>query len=188
MEMTRIFEIAGFAGLAGSVLALCVSLATAGAELNTSAMPQLDAVSATLMKAGLQRRDDVIIEIGGDEVALGFSRGNCDGLLLIAPLPHTAQGWSHIAPRLNMSAFNVQYLYDGALHAQVPRLQRLEDRLLSDLSPGFATTLPRLLAIAEAGDCGLLQSAVDALEAFAQTRPFFGQHPATQSSFTRSLL
>ena len=178
MQVNRVYEVAALAGLASSVLALCVSLSTAGQHANTWATPKFNAVKAGLIEAGLQHRDDVNIEIGEREVAFGFSRRGCDGLLLIASLPNTAQGWSHIAPRMDMTAFNVQYLYDNTLHAQVPRLQRLGDKLLSQLRPGFALTPPRLLAIAEAGNCRLLQSTVYVLEVFAQPQRISGLHAA----------
>ncbi|MEP4147470.1 MAG: hypothetical protein ABJL54_09635 [Halioglobus sp.] len=178
MQVNRVYEVAALAGLAISALALCVSLSTAGLHANTWATPKFNAVKAGLIEAGLQHRDDVNIEIGEREVAFGFSRRGCDGLLLIALLPNTAQGWSHIAPRMDMTAFNVQYFYDNTLHAQVPRLQRLGDKLLSQLRPGFALTPPRLLAIAEAGNCRLLQSTVYVLEVFAQPQRISGLRAA----------
>lgn len=168
MAVNRIYEIAGLIGIAGSILALCTGLAAAGHRVNVKAMPPLGALSARLVEAGLRRRDDVVIEINGREVALGFSRSGCDGLLLMGSLPQTAQGWSHIAPRLDLSPYRVRYLYDGALHARVPRLQRLGDRLLAELRPDIVSSLPRLMAIAEAGNCSLLQSAMYVLKAFSQ--------------------
>jgi len=104
---------------------------------------------------GLRRRGDVLIEIDTREVAGGFSRADCDGLLLIAPLPQTAQGWGHIAPRLDLSGFTVHYAYDGSLHSDVPQLQRLRDRLMVELRPTSDSNWPRLVAIAEAGNCNL---------------------------------
>ncbi|MEP6389956.1 MAG: hypothetical protein ABJ056_08520 [Halioglobus sp.] len=176
MQVNRIYELAGLAGLACSVLVFYASLSTAGHRVNIWTTPQINTVTEGIIEAGLKHRDDVNIEIGGQEVALGFSRQGCDGLLLIASLPNTAQGWSHIAPRMDMTAFNVQYLYDSTLHAQVPRLQRLTDKLLSELRPGFELTPPRLMAIAEAGHCGLLQSTIYVLETFTQPQRVSGLH------------
>jgi hypothetical protein len=116
---------------------------------------------------GLDRRADVLIEIDGREVARGFSRAGCNGLVLIAPLPHTAQGWGHVAPRLDLHGYTVHYAYDGALHHDVPGLQRLRARLAAQLRPVAASNQPRMLAVAEAGHCHLVDSVASALLALS---------------------
>jgi len=124
----------------------------------------LDRIRRSLPAAGLLHRHDVVVELNGREVALGFSRSDCDGLLLVAVLPHTAQGWTHLAPRLDLSAFDRSYLYDGLPYRAVPRLERLANRLAAQLRPGRPTALPQVVAIAEAGNCGLTPSVAPALE------------------------
>ena len=97
-----------------------------------------------------------------------------DGLLLIARLPHTAQSWSHLAPRLDLTNFLVQYFYDGDLYERVPRVQRLEDKLLADLGSSGAADLPHIMAVAEAGNCQLIPSAVEVLGPFARGGSLYG--------------
>ena len=168
--MSRIHEVAAIAALSAAALALCMGLGSPNRATEEDPAAALPRLSAALAAAGLERRDDVLIEMNEREVAHGFSRRGCDGLLLVTVLPRTAQGWAHVAPRLDLSAFDVVYLYDGMRHARVPRLERLGDRLLSELGPAADATLPRLTAVAEAGDCGLALSAAAVLEAFSRTQ------------------
>jgi len=168
MAMSRTHEVAAIAALSACALTLCMGLGSRNRATEADPAVALVRLSAALAVAGLERREDVVIEMNEREVAYGFSRRGCDGLLLVTVLPRTAQGWAHVAPRLDLSAFDVAYLYDGMRYARVPRLERLGDRLLSELGPAAAETLPRLTAVAEAGDCGLARSAVAVLEAFSR--------------------
>lgn len=166
-------RISGLLGLTGIVLALwslCAGLAAAEPDTHGGLSQDLSRITAAMQDEGLHRRVDVLIEIDGREVARGFSREGCNGLLLIAPLPHTAQGWGHVAPRLDLHGYTVHYAYEGALHHEVPGLQRLRTRLAAQLRPMAASNLPRLLAVAEAGHCHLVDSTASALLALSAGR------------------
>jgi len=153
--MNRIYQCSALAGIAVSIWGLLGGLAEAEPKLSGESAEHIGWISTALHERGLRRRVDVVIEIDASEVAAGFSRVDCDGLLLVATLPHTAQGWGHIAPRLDLSGFTVGYAYDGVWRGDLPRLQRLNDRLMAELRPGSTVDRPRLIAVAEAGNCDL---------------------------------
>lgn len=157
--MSRIYEWSALAAIAATMWSLCGGLARAEPRLTGELTHHLGWITAEIHEKGLRRRVDVVIEIDASEVAAGFSRPDCDGLLLIAPLPQTAQGLGRIAPRLDLSGFTVRYTYDGAWYRNVPRLQRLRDRLMAELRPAVAADLPRLIAVAEASTCDLFARA-----------------------------
>lgn len=161
--MSRISGLLGLTGIVAAVWSLCAGLAAAEPDMSDGVSQDLSRITAAMHGEGLHRRVDVLIEIDGREVARGFSRAGCNGLVLIAPLPYTAQGWGHIAPRLDLHGYEVHYAYDGALHHHVPGLQRLQTRLVAQLRPMAASNLPRLLAVAEAGHCDLVDSVASAL-------------------------
>ena len=161
--MKRFFELLALAGIAATVGVLCEGLTIAEPPVRGGLSMELDWIATAMQQKGIRRRTDVVIEIDAVEVAAGFSRPDCDGLLLFVPLPHTAQGWGHIAPRLDLSGFVVHYVYGGALHADVPRFQRLGDRLIAELRPNSGSSRPRLAALAEAGSCDLAVSVETAL-------------------------
>lgn len=154
--------------IAASLLTLFYGLDRHSRQMAPDPERALEMLDTALSGTGLRRRDDVVIEMNGREVARGFSRADCDGLLLVSVLPRTAQGWAHIAPRLDLEAFEVTYIYDGAAHMRVPRLKRLGDRLLDELRPNSPSALPRVAAIAEAGSCGLALRAATALNTFSR--------------------
>ena len=168
--MKRVFEVVALAGVAATVVVFCEGLAKAEPRMRGVLSLDLDWIAAAIYDNGFRRRADVVIEIDAGEVAAGFSRPDCDGLLLFAPLPYTAQGWGHIAPRLDLTGFAVHYVYDGTLYAEVPRLQRLGDRLMAELRPKSASSRPRLAALAEAGDCDLVADAETSLMDFSRGR------------------
>jgi hypothetical protein len=165
--MNRLYELLALSAIAAAMAGLCRGLASAEPRLIGGLTQELEWITAAAYEQGLRRRIDVSIEIDASEVATGFSRVDCDGLLLIAPLPQTAQGWDHVAPRLDLSGFAVHYLYDGTMHPGVPRLRRLGDRLLAELRPVPASSRPRMVAVAEAGHCDLLARVGGALADFS---------------------
>lgn len=154
--MKRLYEWLALGASAAAIAGLCVGLASADPRLTGAVTQELEWLTAAVYERGLRRRVDVSIEIDAREVATGFSRVDCDGLLLIAPLPRTAQGWERVAPRLDLAGFTVHYLYDGRRHPGVPQLRRLSDRLLAELWSVPAADRPRMVAVAEAGHCELL--------------------------------
>ena len=119
----------------------------------------LDAVDIELSRHGILHRHDVQIEINNTEVARGFSSPYCDGLLLIAQLPNTSQGWHRIAPQVDISRYKTRYLFNGEAFEQVPVLPRLRSWLVGTL-PGTAERRETVIALAEAGHCGLLPRAL----------------------------
>ncbi len=166
--MNRVYELAALVGIVATVWwGFCGEPATAEPRMSGGLSDELAWITAALHEEGLHRRSDVVIEIDGRAVAAGFSQVDCDGLLLVAPLPQTAQGWGHVAPRLDLSGFTVQYAYGGTLHADVPQLQRLGDRMIAELRPASVSKRPRLVALAEAGNCELVPSAERVLVDFS---------------------
>jgi len=163
--MTRLVGLLALASLALSLAMLCQDIAWPAAAADEPV--SLDALGAALAGARLRQRSEVDIEINQREVARGFSLPGCDGLLLVAVLPRTAQGWRHIAPRLDLSAFRVRYAYAGTLHERVPRFARLRDRLLAELAGREQAAQHRVVALAERGECALLSAAVAALAELA---------------------
>jgi len=168
--MSSLVRIVGVAAIIVCALTLYASLEQAGSRVMAEPPVLLDAIRHWLADSGLQQRDDVSIELNGRDVALGFSREGCDGLMLVAVLPHTAQGWSHMAPRLDLSAYQLRYFYDGARYPSVPSFERLAGRLWGDLRPNRSRLLPQVIAVAEAGHCGLARSTAGVLEAVSQGR------------------
>ena len=166
--MNRLYEVLALTGIAAAVVGLHIGLATAEPRLTGSVGQELEWITARMYEQGLQSRVDVMIEINASEVAKGFSRAECDGLLLIAPLPQTAQGWVHVAPRLNLSEYTVHYIYGGKIQAGLPVLRRLGDRLSLQLRREPASNRPRMVAVAEVGSCGLLASVEDVLSDFSR--------------------
>jgi len=165
--MMRRVDLLAFASLALSLALLSQAIARPSAAVDEWALRSLDTLSSELAGERLQQRSDVNIEINNREVARGFSLPGCDGLLLVAILPATAQGWLHISPRLDLSAFRVRYAYAGAVHERIPRFARLRDRLFAELAGREMGTRDRILALAERGGCGLISTAAPALESLS---------------------
>jgi hypothetical protein len=180
--MSRFFRIFGVAATFVCALTLYGSLEQSGRRVAAESPALLDALNHLLADSGLHQRDDVSIELNGRDVALGFSRPGCDGLMLVAVLPHTAQGWAHMAPRLDLSRYHLGYLYNGARYPSVPRLERLADRLWGDLRPHRISIFPQVIALAEAGHCGLARSAAAVLEAVSRGRLPAAGHPESGPS------
>jgi len=180
--MSGLFRIFGTAAI--FVCALTLYGALERSERSVAADPSavLDTIRHVLADSGLRQRDDVSIEMNGRAVALGFSRPGCDGLMLVAVLPHTAQSWAHMAPRLDLSAYQLGYLFQGALYPSVPRLERLAGRLHSDLRPSRASGPSQVIAIAEAGHCGLAPSAARILGVVSKGGMSRGKPPAPNAS------
>ena len=168
--MSRLFRNFGVAAIIVCALALYASMEQSARIVAAEPSALLDAIRHPLDDSGLHQRDDVSIELNGQEVALGFSRPDCDGLMLVAVLPQTAQGWAHMAPRLDLSTYRLRYFYDGVAYPSVPGLERLADRLRGDLRPHRTRVFPQVIAIAEAGHCGLARGAAAVLEAVSRGR------------------
>lgn len=161
--MARRIEWFALASLALALALLCAGVSPRNAAVHAPEAPWLDSLGVELRRAGLRQRTDVAIEINEREVARGFSRPGCDGLLLVTALPRTAQGWRHVAPRLDLSAFSVRYAYAGTLHERLPRFARLRDRLLGELAGAALPGARPVVALAERGQCELTRAAVAAL-------------------------
>jgi len=165
--MVRRVDLLAFASLALSLAVLSHGIARPSVAVDEWALRSPDAISSRLAGNRLRQRSDVNIEINNREAARGFSLPGCDGLLLVAVLPATAQGWLHIAPRLDLSEFRVRYAYAGALHERIPRFARLRDRLFAELAGREEMSHDRIVALAERGRCDLISTAATALEGFS---------------------
>lgn len=151
------------------LLALAIVLVASVTLLSTvSALPvhttwdsplMLSKLELALEKERLLLRKDISITLSGSPVAAGFSRPGCQGTLLLAPMPNTAQGWGHMAPLLDLEAFEVSYHYRGTFHDSPP----LMDRILDSAKALFKTQPQRqsqaIHAVAEIGHCGLAETA-----------------------------
>jgi hypothetical protein len=135
----------------------------------------LDAVDKALFQRGLIHRHDVVVQVNNVEVARGFSRMDCDGLLLVTQLPNTAQGWQHVAPTVEFSRYAIRYVYDGEVYDAVPILPRLRHWLLGTL-PGSFEPRGLVTGLAEVGHCHLLSRALPVIMA---TRAIEQQRGAT---------
>lgn len=175
--MSRLLGIVSSVATVVCALTLYGSLEQSGPRVAAEPPALLDAIGDSLADAGLHQRDDVSIEMNGRDVALGFSRPGCDGLMLVSVLPHTAQGWAHMAPRLDLSNFQLGYLYNGARYPLVPKLERLTGQLWGDLRPHRISMFPQVIALAEAGHCGLARSAAAVLEAVSRGRLSAARRP-----------
>ena len=165
--MMRRVDLLAFASLAISLAVLSQEIARPSVAVDEWALRSPDAISSKLAGNRLRQRSDVNIEINNREAARGFSLPGCDGLLLVAVLPATAQGWLHIAPRLDLSEFRVHYAYAGALHERIPRFARLRDRLFAELAGREKTEHDRILALAESGECNLISTAAMELKSLS---------------------
>lgn len=177
--MARRIERFALASLALALALLCAGVSPRTAAVDAPEAPWLDSLGVELGRAGLRQRTDVAIEINEREVARGFSRPGCDGLLLVAALPRTAQGWRHVAPRLDLSAFSVRYAYAGTLHERLPRFARLRDRLLGELTGAALPGARPVVALAERGQCDLTRAAVPALRTPASAAAALPAHAIT---------
>ena len=132
----------------------------------------LDSVDIELSRNKLLHRHDVMIRVNNAEVARGYSRAGCDGLLLVAQLPNSAQGWRYIAPAIDLSNSTVRYIYKGDIYESAPVLQKLRSWLVGTL-PGHFESRAMTLGLAEFGHCHLIERAAPLLAA-VQSRDGFG--------------
>jgi hypothetical protein len=132
----------------------------------------LDLVNVELLQKDLLHRHDVVIRVNNAEVARGYSRAGCDGLLLVAQLPNSAQGWSYVAPNIDLSKSTVRYIYAGEIYPSAPVVQKLRNLLVGTL-PGFFEPRALMVGLAEFGHCHLIERAAPLL-AVTQSRGGFG--------------
>ena len=123
-----------------------------------------DLLDVELSKEEFLHRHDVVIRINNAEVARGYSRAGCNGLLLVAQLPNSAQGWRYIAPTIDLSNSAVHYIYEGEIYHTAPALQRLRNWLVGTL-PGYFRSRAMTVGLAEFGHCHLLERAAPLLAA-----------------------
>lgn len=181
--MNRLTEVLAVAGLLVTALVLYVRLTNENPQLMRKTTHDLLVIGAVLRDYDLHRRSDVTIKLDSTPVAAGFSRLDCDGLLLIAPLPKTAQSWGHLAPRLDLDSYAVKYTYAGDWYYEVPRLQRLVDRVVDDFRKIPASSRPRLVAVAESGECGLTAAVESALTDYSHSiEDLVLRHPVQDNS------
>lgn len=137
------------------------------ADPATRSVEWLDEADVELFRHGLVHRHDVAIRVNDMDVARGYSRSGCNGLLLVAQLPNAAQGWNYVAPKLDLSDFKMRYIYKGEVYKKAPTLRRLRSWLVGTL-PGLFETRVLVVGLAETGHCHLIDRAVTV---FSKTRP-----------------
>jgi len=149
-----------------------MTLSTAGLLGRASALkPELPWNAEAIMRPyrtvleqkGLLTREDIQITVSDLPVALGFTRPGCRGTLLMAPLPSSAQSWTHVAPLVDLDEFKVTYNYKGALYKKAPLARRLLDNTWSLINLSEQDNRHVVLAFAETGDCDLIEEATDYL-------------------------
>lgn len=127
----------------------------------------LDSADVTLFKKRLVHRHDVAIRINDSDVARGYSKAGCTGILLVTQLPHSAQGWAAVAPQVDLSGFSKRYLFEGRIYDDIPTLKRLGHWLKGTL-PGVFSTRNLVIGLAERGPCQLMQQAIPLLNGMSE--------------------
>ncbi len=163
-------EIVALVSLVAAVAALLMTRPIAATSIDTDPGEWLHTVDHALEDLGIRQRRDIVITLSNIEVAHGYARPGCPGLLLVAPLPETAQGWGHVAPGLDLSRFEISYVFQGRVHDSVPLLSRLRSTLIADLI-GLPDASNRVVALAEAGSCRLAADATSAIRIITLGRP-----------------
>jgi hypothetical protein len=130
----------------------------------TRSVEWLDSVDVELFREDLLHRHDIQIRVNSAEVARGYSRADCDGVLLVAQLPNSAQGWRYIAPTIDLSNAVVRFIYKGDIYPTVPVLQKLRSWLVGNL-PGLFQRRELTVGLAEFGHCHLIERAAPLLAA-----------------------
>ncbi len=108
--------------------------------------------------SGLARSLSSRIEVSGSPVASIYHAPGCPGLLLVVPLPPTAQRFEHVVPALDTPASAEGYVYRGQHEETYPAARRVLGIILADLrlasnqAPGVDSTV---FAYREIGLCGL---------------------------------
>ena len=148
-------------------LLLAVALLYLSAPLKNTApasrsVQWLDDTDVALFQNGLLHRHDVNIRVSNMELARGYSRSGCDGILLVAQLPNAAQGWNYIAPNIELEKAVVRYFYAGETYTSAPVMQKLAGWLVGSL-PGFFEPREPVVGLAEFGHCHLIERAVPVL-------------------------
>ena len=130
----------------------------------TRSVEWLDSVDIELFRKELLHRHDIVIRVNNAEVARGYSRAGCDGLLLVAQLPNSAQGWRYIVPGIDLSKSTVRYIYAGKVYTSAPVVKKLRNWLIGTL-PGLFEPRALMVGLAEFGNCHLIERAAPLLAA-----------------------
>ena len=160
----RFLNLTALLSLAVAVVLLFSTASLKNAAAATRSVEWLDSIDVALYRKDLLHRHDIRIRINNAEVARGYSRHGCDGLLLVAQLPISAQGWRYIAPNIDLSKSTVRYIYEGKIYASAPVLQKLRSWLVGTL-PGFFEPRALMVGLAEFGHCHLMERAAPVLAA-----------------------
>jgi hypothetical protein len=156
------------------VLAAVLLYATASwknAAPATRSVEWFDSVDVELFRKELLHRHDIVLRVNNAEVARGYSRAGCEGLLLVAQLPSSAQGWRYIAPNVDLSKSTVRYIYAGEIYASAPVVQKLRSWLVGTL-PGLFEPRALMVGLAEFGHCHLIDRAAPLLAATQSSARF----------------
>jgi hypothetical protein len=161
----RILNLTALLSLLLAAVLLYATASWKSAAPATRSVQWLDAVDIELFGVELLHRHDIRIRVNNTEVARGYSRAGCDGFLLVAQLPNSAQGWRYIAPSIDWSDSTMRYVYKGAVYQSAPVLQKLQSWLLGTL-PGRFEPRPLTVGLAEFGHCDLIERAAPLLAAY----------------------
>jgi hypothetical protein len=171
----KLRETVALVSLVAAASALLMTRPVAATNNRVDPGEWLHTVDHAMADVGIRQRRDISIRLSANEVAHGYSRPSCPGLLLVAPLPETAQGWGHVAPAVDLSRFQISYIFKGTVHESVPLLSRLRSSLIADLI-GLPDESNLVVALAEVGDCQLAADATTAIRLVT-----LGQHGARAS-------
>jgi hypothetical protein len=160
----RILDLTAFLSLLLAAALLFATAPSKSAPPAARSVQWLDAVDLELLGKDLLHRHDIRIRVNNAEVARGYSRAGCDGFLLVAQLPNSAQGWRYIAPSIDWSNSTVSYIYDGHIYPSAPVMQKLRNWLVGTL-PGYFEPRPLMIGLAEFGHCHLIERAAPLLAA-----------------------
>lgn len=113
---------------------------------------------SALLRSGLKKSEQSRMLVSGEPVAVAYGRPGCEGLLVVAPLPRTAQGLKHVLGSLEGAFSEIGFVFKGEAHENYPLWQRLASNLEIALTRRSGVLSPfgePLFAYGEVGSCEL---------------------------------
>lgn len=112
---------------------------------------------AGLKAGGLVRSRNSQVEISGVRAAAVYRLRECNGLLVVLPLPPTAQRFEHVVPVLGAPSSETGFVFQGKVSSSYPALKRAISVLSNELrirksQPAVDSIV---FAFRELGSCGL---------------------------------
>jgi len=118
----------------------------------------LTQIEYPLQRAGLAHFSSASFNVSGTDVARAYHSRDCSGLLIVAPLPQTAQTISHVIP-LDFDGVE-QFVYQGELFEAFPYSRRMIAALkhvFPAAAPGKVSAPEVIFSVFEVGGCRLIQ-------------------------------